>query len=80
MSKFEMLNKLYEDYSKTFKANEIVLGEGNINAAVLLIGEAPGKDEVKFSKPFVGAAGKKLSEFLSFLELDREAYLYNKCN
>jgi uracil-DNA glycosylase len=72
MLKADMIQKLNKEYGETYKTKEIVLGEGNINANVLLIGEAPGKDEVKLSKPFVGAAGKKLTEFLSILELDRD--------
>jgi len=42
------------------------------------VGEAPGKDEVRLSKPFVGAAGKNLSEFLEMLDIDRESiYITN---
>lgn len=78
MLKAELIKKLYEDYSEHFLGKEIVLGEGNINAQLLLIGEAPGKDEVKLSKPFVGVAGKNLSEFLDILKIDREAiYITN---
>jgi uracil-DNA glycosylase len=72
MLKDELIKKLYDDYSEKFKGQEIVLGEGNINAKLLLIGEAPGKDEVKLLKPFVGVAGKNLSEFLDVLKIGRE--------
>lgn len=54
------------------KANEVVLGNGNIDAIVLMIGEAPGANEVKEGKPFVGAAGKNLTLFLDKLNLKRE--------
>ena len=37
-----------------------------------MIGEAPGGDEEKQQRPFVGKAGKNLDEFLSVLELNRE--------
>lgn len=78
MSKSNRIKELNKEYCRNFEVQEIVLGEGNLNAAVLLIGEAPGKDEVKLSKPFVGAAGKKLSEFLGFLGVDRESiYITN---
>lgn len=78
MSKLELIKQLYNRYTEAFANEEIVLGEGNIDAKLLLIGEAPGKDEVKLSKPFVGAAGKNLSEFLSILKIDREAiYITN---
>ncbi|HHW49644.1 MAG TPA: uracil-DNA glycosylase [Clostridiaceae bacterium] len=78
MTKEEKLNQLYEEYKKKFDGKEIVLGDGNINSRVLLVGEAPGKDEVRLSKPFVGAAGKNLSEFLEILNIGRESiYITN---
>jgi len=41
--------------------NRVVLSDGNtINPKVLIIGEAPGKDEVEIGRPFVGKAGKLL--------------------
>ena len=59
-----------------------VLGEGNIDSAVLLVGEAPGYWEDMKGRPFVGAAGKLLDEMLSEAELRRgEVYITNilKC-
>lgn len=50
----------------------IVTGEGNLNAKIMLIGEAPGREEVEQGKPFVGKAGKNLSEFLEIIGLKRE--------
>lgn len=51
----------------------LVFGEGNRNhAPILLIGEAPGKDETIQRRPFVGKAGKNLDEFLQAVELKRE--------
>jgi len=41
-----------------------VPGVGNPNAKVLFIGEAPGKDEDQKGEPFVGAAGKFLTEMI----------------
>jgi len=67
-----MLNALYNDYREKFKGFEIVVGEGNLSPKVLLIGEAPGKDEVRLGRPFVGAAGKNLNKFLEILRLSRE--------
>ncbi len=43
---------------------EFVFGDGNGSESVVLIGEAPGKDEVREGRPFVGAAGKILDDFL----------------
>lgn len=72
MLKQELLKNLYVEYSKQFHGKEIVLGSGNIECKLLLIGEAPGKDEVRIGKPFVGTAGKNLSEFLDIIKLKRE--------
>jgi len=71
MSKLEKLNNLYSEYTKVFSDREIVSGDGNIDSDLLLVGEAPGKDEVLKKKPFVGVAGKNLSEFLHILDIDR---------
>ena len=52
---------------------KMVLGEGNIqNPVIMLIGEAPGGQEVALGRPFVGKAGKNLDVFLKTLELKRE--------
>lgn len=78
MSKLEQLHILYNKYKEEFKEKEIVLGDGNIDAQLVLIGEAPGKDEVRLNKPFVGMAGKNLSGFLDVLEIERESiYITN---
>lgn len=72
MSKSEQLNKLYSRYREEFQGKEIVVGDGSPDSSLLLIGEAPGKDEVANSKPFVGMAGKNLAQFLEILGLKRE--------
>lgn len=72
MSKLDQLQNLYEDYRRNNAGKEIVFGDGNPDAPILLIGEAPGRDEVKQLKPFVGMAGKNLAEFLDILQLKRE--------
>jgi DNA polymerase len=61
---------LCPDLAKT--ATHIVPGEGNPDADVVLIGEAPGKNEDLTGKPFVGAAGKFLTELLQSAGLERE--------
>ena len=60
----------------------IVFGDGNPDARVLIIGEAPGKNEDLQGLPFVGAAGKSLTELLAIAGLSREeVYIANvlKC-
>jgi len=70
--KRERLDKLYEEYQDLHSGEEFVLGYGNIDSKILLIGEAPGREEVKLGKPFVGSAGKNLENFLAKLELTKE--------
>ena len=50
----------------------IVFGDGAPHARVLIVGEAPGKNEDLQGKPFVGAAGKFLDELLEEAGLKRE--------
>lgn len=55
-----------------------VLGEGNPNADVVFIGEAPGENEAISGKPFSGAAGRVLDELFEHIGLDREdVYISN---
>ena len=59
-----------------------VPGEGNVNADIVFIGEAPGKNEDLHGRPFVGAAGKKLDDALENSGLARnDVYITNivKC-
>jgi DNA polymerase len=72
MSKTKQLDDLFSEYKERFQKEQIVLDEGNIDTRLMLVGEAPGKDEVRLSRPFVGAAGKNLNEFLNLLEIARE--------
>ena len=47
----------------------IVVGKGNINADILFVGEAPGRNEDEQGFPFVGAAGKNLDKLLDSVGL-----------
>lgn len=49
-----------------------VLGEGSHTAAIMFIGEAPGKNEAEQGRPFCGAAGKVLDELLASVGLQRQ--------
>ncbi len=55
-----------------YTAINVVPGEGSAKAKILFIGEAPGKKEDEQGKPFIGAAGKFLSEMLASIGLKRE--------
>jgi uracil-DNA glycosylase len=52
-------------------ATNLVMGDGNINSEIVLIGEAPGKNEDETGLPFVGAAGKFLNEMLAGAGINR---------
>ena len=59
-----------------------VPGEGSLKPKIFFIGEAPGRNEDKQGKPFVGAAGSVLTRLLSSIGLSREVvYITNvvKC-
>ncbi len=74
--------KSIEDLKSYIKNSEIcnlkkaaintVVGDGNENANIMLIGEAPGAEEDKIGKPFVGAAGILLNKMLNAIDLKRE--------
>jgi len=51
---------------------QVVPGEGNPQADIMFIGEAPGETEDRLGRPFVGAAGKFLEEMLGTIGLKRE--------
>lgn len=64
------------DLAKT--ATNLVMGDGNPSADLVLIGEAPGKNEDLQAVPFVGAAGKFLSEMLESIDMSRQdVYITN---
>lgn len=55
-----------------------VIGEGNHQAKIIFVGEAPGLQEAKSGKPFCGAAGKILNELLDSVDIKREnVYITN---
>lgn len=60
------------------EATQLVFGDGNPDADIVFIGEAPGKNEDKLGLPFVGAAGKFLDEMLGGIGLARaDIYITN---
>lgn len=55
-----------------------VIGEGNHQAKIILVGEAPGSSEAKTGRPFCGQAGKVLDELLDTAAIKRkEIYITN---
>lgn len=59
-------------------ASNLVFSDGNPGARVMLIGEAPGRDEDRVGLPFVGASGQLLDKMLASIGLDRTSvYIAN---
>lgn len=81
--KANLLQSLYQELDKYIKdiydqEVPMVFGGGNPEAKIVLIGEAPGKQEILQGKPFVGQAGKNLDQFIEILGIDRsDLYITN---
>ena len=59
-------------------ATQLVVGDGNVDAEIVFIGEAPGKAEDEQGLPFVGASGRFLNEMLEAAGLVRsDVYITN---
>jgi len=78
MDKKQQLKDLHENWSEKCKcelkktATQPVPGDGNPEAEIVFIGEAPGKQEDLQGRPFVGAAGKFFNEMLGGIKMRRE--------
>ena len=86
-SKEEKLNKLIkkiqliQNCKLKKNAKNLVFGDGNIYAKIMIIGEGPGANEDIEGKPFVGRAGKLLDKMLASIKLDRtKVYISNVVN
>lgn len=70
--------ELYETCNKCDKCDlcssktNMVFGEGNPKAPIMFIGEAPGADEDRTGRPFVGRAGQLLDKGLNALKIYRK--------
>jgi DNA polymerase len=61
-------------------ATNLVFADGNPEADVMLVGEAPGADEDRQGKPFVGVSGQLLDRMMAAIGLDRTTfYITNVC-
>ena len=83
-TKIDLMEKLQHKAMKELncelqrQATNIVFGKGSIDAKILFIGEAPGKEEDLQGIPFVGRAGKELDKQLKEINLSiEEVYIAN---
>lgn len=68
----------FEGCPLRFTAKSLCFADGNPEARVMFVGEAPGAEEDIQGKPFVGRAGKLLDKMLEAIGLDRSsAYITN---
>jgi uracil-DNA glycosylase family 4 len=88
MTKSEQLKEIRDEiwnleksplYQERIKNNAYpVIGEGNHDANIMFIGEAPGKNEAATGRPFCGRSGKVLDELLKHVKLERkDVYITN---
>ncbi|MCD5325784.1 MULTISPECIES: uracil-DNA glycosylase [Pontibacillus] len=66
------LKKLGEKRIQPYQTEGFVPGKGPKHAEIMVIGEAPGRNEVEQGVPFIGQAGEKLTEFFESIGVDRE--------
>ena len=86
-SKIQKLEKLKKKISEIKNcdlkknATNLVFGDGNINAKIMVLGEGPGAQEDIVGKPFIGRAGKLLDKMLESIKLNRKnVYISNIVN
>lgn len=77
MSKQAKLDEIAEEIKKCTecqyeKIGEAVPGEGNPDADIVFVGEAPGKQEAKIGRPFIGRSGKYLRSLITGIGLKEE--------
>ena len=77
----EELERILADFDACtlrFTAKNLVFGDGNPEARVMFLGEAPGADEDRIGKPFMGRSGQLLDKMMKAVGLDRtSAYIGN---
>ena len=82
LDRIEHIVKKCKECSLNETCSKPVFGEGNSNARIMFIGEAPGKKEDELGRPFVGRAGRIFDEMLDSTKLSRDdVYISNilKC-
>ena len=76
--KVELLEKLKKQINSIENCNlkdnsqNLILGDGNINSSIMLIGEAPGAEEDKTHTTFKGEVGELLNKMLLAIEIKRQ--------
>ncbi len=74
MTKAQKLDYIFKAIIKAYPDKKLVFNDGSPDSLIMIIGEAPGADEEKQGKPFVGRAGKLLNATLQALGYKREDF------
>ena len=78
LAELEALLAGFEGCGLKFTAKNLVFADGNSQARVMFVGEAPGADEDRIGKPFMGRSGQLLDRMMAAIGLDRStAYVAN---
>ncbi|MGV8832344.1 MAG: uracil-DNA glycosylase [Devosia sp.] len=78
LDELRALLEAYDGCGLKLRATQLVFADGNPDAEIMLIGEAPGAEEDRQGKPFVGKSGQLLDRILAAIGLDRsKVYIAN---
>jgi len=78
LAELEQILGAYDGCGLKLRATQLVFADGNPEAEIMLIGEAPGAEEDRQGKPFVGRSGQLLDRMLAAIGLDRtKVYIAN---
>jgi uracil-DNA glycosylase len=78
LEELEAILSAFDGCALKFSAKNLAFSDGNPQARVMLVGEAPGADEDRIGKPFMGRSGQLLDRMLAAIGLDRtQVYIAN---
>ena len=78
LDELQALLGAYDGCGLKARATQLVFADGNPEAEIMLVGEAPGAEEDRQGKPFVGRSGQLLDRMLNAIGLDRNhVYIAN---
>jgi len=78
LEELEALLRAFDGCALKFSAKNLAFADGDPQGRVMLVGEAPGADEDRIGKPFMGRSGQLLDRMLAAVGLDRtQVYVAN---
>ena len=61
-------------------SKRLILGDGNIDSPIMIVGEAPGPEEEKMNKTFQGETGNLIEKMLLAINLKKKRHILKLCN